>query len=638
MVNAVNTDNADTPGGTVAGMSVVPIVAGSESDSAQPAAPSAAAVAVAARHKGIWTAGTLVYGISGLVLLFSWLLWGDFALSMRERSVGPLIEKFLLKNGAGNTLKQLLTATLPTVIALILGPAISYKSDRTRSRWGRRIPYLLIPTPIAGLAMIGIAFSPQMGEALYRAMGNTPAADVSIHVAASAYTLSIFTVLWTIFEVAVIISGAVFGGLINDVVPRPVLGRFHGLFRAVSLFDGILFNSLLFQHAEAHFTLMFALVGVLFGGGFTLMCLKVKEGVYPPPPPEDQTLITPHAGFAGWLDAFFTKFIKAAIGYLRECFSQPYYLLCFAMFTLSALTFRPINEFTIRYAAQLKMGDGDYGFLIAGSYVCSLILAFPLGMLVDRFHPIRMAFVALFLYSITALYGSLFIHDAATFGIALVAHTVLSGTYFTCAASIAQQLLPRSKFSQYASAGGIVAALVSLAYAPVMGLILDFTKRPVMVDGVQQVINGVPQYTFGYRLTFWAALILSVMTMAVTLVVYRRFVQYGGTKAYLAPGDDDPTPARRELPAHLVQIIALYFIGAAVGVAAGYVLGYVANSGAVSKAGVNLAHFHTLLLQDKNARNLTTLCVAIGVIPFAVLGGWAGSHWAKRGKTGAVAH
>ena len=35
----------------------------------------------------IWTAGTLVYTLSGLSLLFCWLLWGDFALSMRERSV-----------------------------------------------------------------------------------------------------------------------------------------------------------------------------------------------------------------------------------------------------------------------------------------------------------------------------------------------------------------------------------------------------------------------------------------------------------------------------------------------------------------------------------------------------------------------
>lgn len=599
----------------------------SEMEAAEPAAPAQPALPLThdAAGRTLWTVGTLVYATSGLVLLFCWLLWGDFALSMRERSVGPLIEKFLLKNGAGNTLKQLLTATLPTVISLFLAPAISYMSDRTRSRWGRRIPYLLIPTPIAGVAMIGIAFSPQMGEWLYRMAGNVPPPGVSIHVAASSYTLSIFTVLWTIFEVAVIISGAVMGGLINDVVPRPVLGRFHGLFRAVSLYDGILFNALLFQHAEQHFTLMFALVGILFGGGFTLMCLKVREGQYPPPPPEDEQLAGAHAGFVGWMVAFVIRFFRAAISYLHECFTQPYYLLCFAMFTLAALTFRPINDFSIRYAAQLGMPDGDYGFLIASSYVMSLVLAFPLGMLVDRFHPLRMALLALILYTLTTLYGTMFVHDAMTFGIALVAHTVLSGTYFTCAASLGQQLLPRSKFSQYASAGGIVTSLSTLVYAPIMGAILDFTQTT-------STVGGTAVKTYNYELVFWAGLILTTLTIVVMLIVYRKFMSFGGTKAYLAPGDDDAVPARHEPPHHMTQIILLYMVGAVIGVTAGYTLGYLVQHGAASKAGVGLADFHTLILRNPHVRNITTFCIATGVIPFTVLGGWAGTHWAKKRK------
>lgn len=592
----------------------------------------------ARNNQRIWIAGTLVYGAMGLVLLFCWLLWGDFALSMRDRSVGPLIEKFLLKNGAGNTLKQLLTATLPTVIGLILGPAISYRSDRTRSRWGRRIPYLIIPTPIAGLAMIAIAFSPQIGQWLYTATGHTPAAGVSAYDAAANYTLAIFAVLWTIFEVAVIISGAVFGGLINDVVPRPVLGRFHGLFRAVSLFDGILFNAILFQHAEQHFTLMFAMIGLLFGGGFTLMCLKVKEGNYPPvvdrEAPQGFTpvgvgavdpnapLVRANSGSAGAVD-FLSNFYRAAIIYLRECFSQPYYLLCFAMLTLSGLTFRPSNDFAIRYAAQLKLADADYGFLVAISYVVSLILAFPLGMLVDRFHPIRMTLMAIILYALTALYGCFYVHDARTFGVALVAHTILSGTFFTCVASLGQQLLPRSKYSQYASAGGIITSLVSLVFAPAIGGVLDLTHN-------------------NYHLTYWVGLALSLLTIAVTLAVYRKFKSYGGTKAYLAPDDDDLVPALYEPPANLPQIVLLYSIGAAIGVAAGYglsILVFHLWPGGLPTAGVGFTNFHTLIMSNSDVRNHSTLCIATGVIPFAILGGWAGTYLAKRqGPAGAAAH
>ncbi len=559
----------------------------------------------------LFTVGTLVYTASGLVLLFVWLLWGDFALSMRDRSVGPLTEKFLLANGANNTLKQLLTSTIPTVIALILSPIVSYKSDRMRSRWGRRIPFLIYPTPVAGLAMIGIAFSPQMGVALYKMMGNTPAAGQTLQLAAANYTIGIFTVLWIVFEVAVIVSGAVFGGLINDVVPRSVLGRFFGFFRAISLYDGILFNAILFKHAAEHFTLMFALVGVLFGGGFLLMCLKVKEGQYPPPPPYEVNTVVAGRGFLAWLVAFITRFVAATVTYFRECFAEPYYLLLFAMFTFGALTFRPINDFTIRYASQLNMADSDYGCLVAVSYLVSLTIAFPLGMFVDRIHALRMAMLSLVLYVVTALYGSLYVHDAFTFGVALVAHTILSGTFFTCSASLGQALYPRSKFSQYASAGGIVTSIIVLFYGPSIGFVLDRTNN-------------------NYHLTFWAGLILSSITLLLTIAVYFKFKQNGGTQGYLAPGDVGVAPTRLEKPAHMWKVLGFYFGGAAVGLTVGYIGSYLVQSALGLTPGVGLWQFPQLLLSDADIRGYTLVGVATSVIPCGALGLVAGNRHVRR--------
>jgi MFS family permease len=572
----------------------------------------------------LWTVGTLVYTGTGLALLFFWLLWGDFALSMRDRSVGPLIEKFLLRQGADNTHKQLLTATLPTVISLILGPIISYRSDRYRSRWGRRIPFLLIPTPIAGLAMLAIAFSPHMGAWLYTALGNKPetlalplgfaggamAMQNPLPYAAADHTLGVFTVFWTIFEVAVIVSGSVFGGLINDVVPRPMLGRFYGLFRAVSLYDGILFNAILFKHAEQHFTLMFALVGLLFGGGFMLMCLKVREGEYPPPPPEDPALVGT-GGPLNRLRLFFQRFFAAAAAYLHECFTQPYYLLVFSLFTVAGMMARPINEFSIRYQSQLKMPDSDYGVVVAASYVASLVLAFPLGLLVDRFHAMRMALVSLVLYAAATLWGAIYIHDTESFGIAVLLHTVLSGTYFTCAASLGQQLLPRAKFSQYSSAGAIVGSITGLIYAPVMGWILDASKN-------------------NYRLTYWASFGLTVASTVLLLFVYRRFVKYGGTKGYVAPGDIDGPPARPDVPHKLPTLLVLYFAGSFVGVAAGYVVSYLFHGERVAAAKLGLFNFYELIIANSDVRGHTTLCVATCVVPPAVLAMWFGSKFSKK--------
>jgi hypothetical protein len=35
----------------------------------------------------IWRIGTLVYTTSSLIVLFSWLLWGDFAYQLRDRAL-----------------------------------------------------------------------------------------------------------------------------------------------------------------------------------------------------------------------------------------------------------------------------------------------------------------------------------------------------------------------------------------------------------------------------------------------------------------------------------------------------------------------------------------------------------------------
>lgn len=461
--------------------------------------PTDAPADAAPSRRKIFTVGTLVYTTGGLALLFFWLLLGDFALSLRDRSVGPVVQLFLKREGASDTVMAILLSSLPPLLGMILGPIVSYRSDRLRSRWGRRIPFLIIPTPIAALAMVGIALTPFVADWLHPMLDG--------RFSKTAVTIAVFGVFWTIFEVAAIVSASVFGGLINDVVPRPVLGRFFGLFRAVSLIDGMIFNYFLLQWAETHFLEMFTAIAVVFGVGFVLMCLMVREGQYPPPHPINAAAPDERRGF-----------FHAAGTYFRECYSRPHYLWCFAAFTLGTITFMPINVFSINWAKQLNLDMGYYGKLIAGSYLVSLCLAYPLGSLVDRFHSVRVGLVALTLYAISTAWGAFYIHDATTFGIALVAHTVLSGTYFTTTASMGQALLPRSKFSQFASAGGIVSSLAAMCVGPALGLVLDGTNH-------------------NYRLTYVTGFALSCIAVLVLYAVYRRFMALGGPRGYIAPGD-----------------------------------------------------------------------------------------------------
>ena len=97
----------------------------------------------------LYTIGTLSYTLSTLCTLFFLLLLGDLVWSMKERSVAQIVQLMFKRHGASDMINGLMMVSLPNALGLLLGPVISYKSDHCRSRWGRRIPYLLFTTPIA---------------------------------------------------------------------------------------------------------------------------------------------------------------------------------------------------------------------------------------------------------------------------------------------------------------------------------------------------------------------------------------------------------------------------------------------------------------------------------------------------------
>jgi Na+/melibiose symporter-like transporter len=270
----------------------------------------------------------------------------------------------------------------------------------------------------------------------------------------------------------------------------------------------MLFSYFLLKFAESHFTLMFALIGCVFGSGFVLMCLNVKEGEYPPPPPPLPVSDDPRArGPFGMIGV-----------YLRECFQRPYYRWCIAAITLGQITFVPFNSFSVYYYKHLGMETDLYGKLTAYSYLTSLCLAYPLGWLVDRFHALRVGLAAMVLYAFSTAYGFLFTHNPRTFAVAFVAHVVLSGTYFTAAMSLPAALLPRGRFATFASASFMFISLSTMTISPILGFVIDQTNH-------------------NYRLTFLAGLLVCVSTIVVMLIVYHRMKAHGGTKNYVAPGD-----------------------------------------------------------------------------------------------------
>jgi Na+/melibiose symporter-like transporter len=443
-----------------------------------------------------WSVGTLTYSAAGLAMLFCWLLGGDFAWNVKERTIFPLAQLTLRRFAAPDWLVGLLIGSIPAAIGLLLGPSIGVKSDRYRSRWGRRIPFILFPAPFIVIAMLGLASSPNVGHWLYAHLG--------LHFATeSTCRIATFAVFWTVLEIATIITNALFGALINDVVPAVLVGRFFGLFRLVGLGVAIIFNFWVMGKADQHFQLLFAVLGLLYGTGITLMCLGVKEGQYPPPPPIPEG--DRAYGALGWL-----------LMYLNDCFSNPYYLWFFATITFGLVTFVPVNTFMVLHARSVGMSDDLFGKCLALGYLISLVLSYPLGILADRFHPLRLGVLFSVLYAVIAALAFCLGRTVPLFFAAMACHTVISGCYITGTASLSQRLLPPPRFAELASAAGVCSGIALMIVPPIMG-------------------RFVQRMGHDYSYVFLAGSLLAALGAVAHIVLLRKFQRLGGDLAYAAP-------------------------------------------------------------------------------------------------------
>ncbi len=312
----------------------------------------------------------------------------------------------------------------------------------------------------------------------------------------------VLTLFWTLWDVSGAAANAVFGGLLSNVVPQCVIGRFLGTFRAASLMAGITFNYWILGKSENHYVGIFIGIGTLYGVGLMLLCLKAKEGEYPPAP-----IFIPEENRGSLL---------ATKTYFKECFGKRYYILYYIAIALGATASAPINLFSVFFAQSIGMDMDTYGKCIALTYILSFAMAYPLGVLADRFHPLRLASILMGLYALATLAGGLYSTNTWYFGGALVAHGVINGSYLTASASIGQRLLPNTRFAELSSAGGVLINLSSLVCAPVMGIFLGYTDH-------------------AYRYTFFVSSLIAVLALGAYLILYRQFMALGGPNKYAPP-------------------------------------------------------------------------------------------------------
>jgi MFS family permease len=456
--------------------------------------------------------GTLTYTKAGLVSLFFFLLWGDFCFQLMETVMPSLLPLELNGLGAPNWTIGLLITTIPNILVFCVNPVISFRSDRFRSRWGRRIPFLAVATPFVVVFLILLGYSVPIAHVLHRYALAGRFSELTVVLV----VMGGFMICFQFFNSFIT---SVYYYLFNDVVPRAFLARMMSLFRVVSNLSGICYNGFIFPHSAGHMPEILLGAALLYLAGFTLMCRKVKEGGYPPPPEN----IGHERGF-----------VAAVKTYARECFTHRYYWLIFIANSFWAMTW-VTGPFNTLVATQVLGYDRAFiGDLGAITLVVSTLLLYPAGILADRFHPLRVILISLTIGLLIAPVNItlVFLRPHVTLATAQdisIATSILGLPWGALAGAsevaLFMRLLPQDRYGQFCSANALVRAVALIIGGTLVGFFLDFMKR-LAPDHPELCYRFVPLWNFvfqsGYIFFYY--------------LVYREWQRLGGLKSFVPPG------------------------------------------------------------------------------------------------------
>lgn len=248
---------------------------------------------------------------------------------------GPLARLFT-DNGY---LIGLLLAVGPLVSAFI-NPSIGRLSDRTWTRFGRRLPYVLAGVPISTAILFLIPSAPSYG---------------------------VLFLLFAVRAILIAVGGVPLMSLIPDMTPPAFRGRIMSLFMVVGGIGAILIQVSGKFFWEEHFELVYYLAGTL-----SLVIIPplffIRERK---PLPEELALARGRTGFSP----------RAVLAAFVERDPVAFFLASSALRYLG--TGIVITYLTLFAVTDLDIAIGDAALAIAASGGARLLLAVPIGQLVD---------------------------------------------------------------------------------------------------------------------------------------------------------------------------------------------------------------------------------------------------------------
>lgn len=441
--------------------------------------------------------------------MFAWMLWGDFCFTLMEAVVPSIIPLKLHSLNAPDTLISMIMTSLPAIFNFTITPSISIWSDRLRTRWGRRMPFIIGSLPFLCLSLVLIGLNSEIASWIHRHLFSGSGYD---QAKVAIIVLACCVGLFDLFNMFV---NTVYWYLFNDIVPPEMMGRFMSQFRIVGTLAGMLYNFFIFRFAESHMREIYLGAALLYLVGFGLVCFKVREGTYPPP----------EAKPAG--QGFVAGILAALRDFGRECFTSRYYWYFMLEPVVTCLAaFAPFGVFLNK---SMGLTLGNIGFIGGVSSATAMVGLYFGGKLVDRWHPIRTSAYLSAYHAFFAFGGwiwlfvmkpepRLYLWIAALSG--AVFQPLFQGVHSVGGMTRFMRLLPKDKLGQFSGAMCLLRAAVIFAAGFLSGAYIDMVKRfhpPSPAD---------PEGLFGYRYMFLYSGLITVVAFVFHFFSYVRFVKF----------------------------------------------------------------------------------------------------------------
>ncbi|MBS1372021.1 MAG: MFS transporter [Lentisphaeria bacterium] len=440
-------------------------------------------------ENGPLAVGTLRYTRAGLVMTFVWLSVGSLGFGLMVSSIPTMLPLTLKTLDASNLLIGIFVGSMPAAMNMIVNPVVSFRSDRTRTVWGRRRPYIMAATPAITVLLLLIGWGPK----LIAGMGWPPAA-------VSAVSIAFLGVLVVFYQLFYLFVGSTIYYLFVDVVPRHYIGRYMALFNMIGAVKGFVFGQYLFKFARNYSAELYTGIALFYLATMALMLWKVKEGKYPPVDEAEKRC----------------SFLDGVRTYFRECFSIPFYIWLFLAMGINYASNVCRNLFIVFFAEQnIGLNYEQIGTVNGYAALLAVLCAMPLGFLNDRIHPLKvftlggvmvMVFNALAFFLIRS-YDGYFIWTL----LLSLAYTV----QYSAALPMSAALFPGSRYGQFGSAQAMFVSVILIVANSLGGWFMDKVK----------------DYRYLYAWDFF----FTVIALAALLMVFRLWKRYGGEKNYIAP-------------------------------------------------------------------------------------------------------